>query len=228
MAAIPSHNSPQQGAASSGTGHRRAPSGEPPRPSPARVGPPDLGLLAREAVVGFLRDASIATAEREAARAEGRAEGAAPNAEAAAATAAAAENGIDNARGADGSLTATEEPLPGEAAIAASRLTAGSVAWQATALSVATLDRIEAAVAGVEADIRAAMQAQADLQAGAGAAAEAAVRAAQDAWLAASSAAQAHMGAKIALRRVEHYVSLTILLCLLMIILLALGAIPLH
>src|ERR1700734_1253926 len=33
-------------------------------------GPPDAGVLAREAVIGFLRDASKATAAREAARAD--------------------------------------------------------------------------------------------------------------------------------------------------------------
>jgi hypothetical protein len=212
--AIPSHRSPPGDEALPEGGHRSSRKPRSLRASPGRVAPPDLGVLAREAVVGFLREASAATAQREAGRAEE--------------AVTAAESGVGHASDAAGILAEAEPSPPGEDAIAASRLAAESAAWRAAALSIATLDRIEATVASVEADIRAAQQAQADLQARAGAAAEAAVRAAQDSWLAANTAVEAHMGAKTALRKVEHYVSLTILLSILMIILLALGAIPLH
>ena len=65
---------------------------------------------------------------------------------------------------------------------------------RAAASGVATLERIEAAAAKVEADIRTALLAQAELQAGAGAAAEAAVRAAEKSWIAARNAEAARDG----------------------------------
>jgi hypothetical protein len=110
--------------------------------------PPDVGVLAREAVIGFLHDASKATADREAQRA------------AVAAT------------DAEATVTAPAGNAAGSV---------GSVAWRAAAISVAALDRMEAAAAKVEADIAVALRAYAELQAGAGAAAEAAVHAAQSA-----------------------------------------------
>jgi hypothetical protein len=73
---------------------------------------------------------------------------------------------------------------------------ADSVALRAAAASIATLDRIEAAAAKVEADIRAALRTQAQLQAGAAAAAETAVHAAQAAWEAADAALEAEARAK--------------------------------
>jgi hypothetical protein len=142
---------------------------------------PDLGGVAREAVMSFLHDASVATAQRQGARA-------------------------DQAAG-----PATAAP-PGAAAGTASTRAAEAASWQAAASGVATLERIEAAAAGVEADITAALQKQAQLQIGAGAAAEAAVRAALSAGKAQASAAESDRLAKVNLRKVGRYVTLTIAL----------------
>ncbi len=76
---------------------------------------------------------------------------------------------------------------------------AESVAVRAALAGVATLDRIEAAAAKVEADIRSALLAQAELQAGAGVAAEAAVRAAQASWIAARASEAAEGRARVIL-----------------------------
>ncbi len=176
---------------------RRPRSGRRLRSPRGRPEPPDLGALAKDAVISFLHDASIATAEREAVRAETAGVGTR--------TAATAGTGVANGPGeADGISAAADEPRPGTAAADARRLDAESVAWQAASVSLATLGRIEAAAASIEADIRAALQAQAELQAGAGAAAEAAVSAAASAWQAAATAVEADSRVKIALRRVEH------------------------
>ncbi len=80
----------------------------------------------------------------------------------------------------------------------------------------------------MEADIAAALQAHAELQAGAGTAAEGAIHAAQSAWVAANSAVEADSRAKIALRRVEHYVSITVVLLVIAIIVLVVTAVPVH
>jgi hypothetical protein len=164
--------------------------------------PPDLGALARDAVVSFLHDATLGTAESEAA----------PVGEAgadaeAATTAAAAGNAVgDGAR--DDS----------------SRLAAESVAWRAADASVAALDRIELAAAKIEADIATAYRAQADLQAKAGVAAEAAVHAAQSAWVAAVSAIDAEGRSKIIMRRIGQYLAVTVTLVVISIIMLAVTA----
>ena len=190
---------PQRVAVLPADGHRRPRSGRRLRSSHVRPDAPDLGALAKEAVISFLLDASIATAEREAVRAEE----------------------------ADGISAAAGEPRPGTAAADASRLDVESVAWQAASVSLATLGRIEAAAASIEADIRAALQAQAELQAGAGAAAEAAVSAAASAWQAATTAVEADSRVKIALRRVEHFVTITIILLIIAMVLVVVGATPL-
>jgi hypothetical protein len=197
-------------------GHRR------PRLRSTRVrpAPPDLGALAKEAVISFLHDASTATADRAAARAETAAPGTS-----AAATVGTGPGQADEIQ-ADGILVA-DEPQFGQAAADASRLDAESVAWQAASVSLATLDRIEAAAASIEADIRAALRAQADLQAGAGAAAEAAVSAAASAWQAAGTAVEAEGRVKIAVRRVEHIVAITFILLIIAMILVVAGATPL-
>lgn len=160
--------------------------------------PPDLGALAREAVVRVLHDATLATAESESVPA--------PRAvtDAEAATPAAAGHAVgDGARD------------------ASSRLAAESAAWRAADASVAALDRIELAAAKIEADIAAAYRAQADLQAKAGIAAEAAVRAAQSAWESAVSSMEAAGRSKIILRRVGQYMVITIVLVVITIIMLA-------
>ena len=99
---------------------------------------------------------------------------------------------------------------------------------RAAALSVATLDRIEAAAAKVEADIRSALQAQAELQAGAGAAAEAAVRAAQESWIAARTSEAAEGRARVILRLMTRYLAVTIALVVITLIFLILTASVAH
>lgn len=176
--------------------HRR-----PRRSSRPRNEPPDLGVLAREAVVRVLHDATLATAESEAVPA-----GPAVT-DAEAVTTAAAGNAVgDGARDASG------------------RLAAESAAWRAADASVAALDRIELAAAKIEADIAAAYRAQADLQAKAGMAAEAAVHAAQSAWESAVSSMEAEGRSKAILRRVGQYMAVTIVLVVITIIMLAVTA----
>ena len=200
--------------------HRRPRIGTRLRSSHVRPDPPDLGALAKEAVISFLHDASTATAEREATRAG--------TAVAGTRTAATVGTGVTNDPGeADRIPAAADEPLPGTPAADARRADAESVAWQAASVSLATLDRIEAAAASIEADIRAALQAQADLQAGAGSAAEAAVSAAASAWQAAGTAVEADGRVKIAARRVEHIVTITVILLIIAMILVVVGATPL-
>lgn len=215
------HNGTQRVAVLPGDGHRRHRSGSRLRSSHVRSDPPDLGALARDAVVTFLHDASIATAGREAIRAES----AVTDPSAAATVGTGVINGPAEA---DGISAAAKERRPGTAAAGASRPDAESVAWRAASVGLATLDRIEAAAASIEADIRAALQAQADLQAGAGAAAEAAVSAAASAWQAAGTAVEADGRVKIAVRRVEHYVTITVVLLIIALIILVVGATPIR
>jgi hypothetical protein len=159
------------------------------------AGPLDLSAVARQAVLGFLQDASIATAERQAAdRVAG-----------APADAASADAATENAQGTgrNPSLIATE-----------------SSAWQAAAISADALDRIEAAAAKVEADIAAAAQAHAEMQAGVGAAVEEAVRAAQSAVGSADTAVQADRRVTVIMRRIEHYTAITVGILIVALILL--------
>lgn len=211
--ALSSQRSPPQTAASPDSGHRRLRNGQRLRSSSAPARAPDLGALAREAVVGFLHDASIATAQREATRTGGAAT------DVAAATATSAGNAVTG-------NAVTGNAVTDGAGVNASHSVAESTAWRAAAVSIATLDRIEATAAKVEADIAAALQAHAELRAGAGTAAEGAVHAAQSAWVAAHSAVEADSRAKIALRRVEHYVSITVALLVITIIVLVVTAVP--
>ena len=196
-------------------GHRRPRSGSRLRPRHVRPDPPDLGALAKDAVISFLHDASTATAERAATRAETTAAG----------TSAAATVGVGP--GQADRISAADEPQSGQPAAGASGAEAESIAWRAASVGLATLDRIEAAAASIEADIRAALQAQADLQAGAGAAAEAAVTAAASAWQAAGTAVAAEGRVKVAVRRVEHIVTITVILLIIALILVVVGATPL-
>jgi hypothetical protein len=195
-------------------GHRGPGSGSRRRSTRARPDPPDLGALAKDAVISFLHDASTATAERAATRAETA--GPAPTA----ATVGAGPGQPDG-------ISAADEPQFGQPAAGASHAEAESMAWRAASVGLATLDRIEAAAAGIEADIRTALQAQADLQAGAGAAAEAAVSAATSAWQAAGTAVAAEGRVKVAVRRVEHIVTITVILLIIALILVVVGATPL-
>jgi hypothetical protein len=168
--------------------------------------PPDVGVLAREAVIGFLRDASKATAEREAARAGA----AAADAEAA-----------DSAGSTETGATESEPSATlGETISAASPVAAQSEAWRLAAASASALDRIEAAAAKVEADIAVAHRVYEELQSGAGAAAEAAVHAAESAMDSASTAVEAERQVKISLRLVRQNVVITTALVVVVIIIL--------
>src|SRR6266567_3378488 len=62
-------SSPPSATGSRDGGHRHLGHGRRLRSGAAPHGPPDVGALAREAVISFLHDASKATAEREAVRA---------------------------------------------------------------------------------------------------------------------------------------------------------------
>jgi hypothetical protein len=195
-------NNPQPGPPSAdGASRRHRPSRRMPVPT-ARARPPDLAEAAGRAVVSFLHDAAAATAERESIRAAGVGQASPP---------APAPTGDREAGSEDRALPA-DDPIQWSAPAPARPGASDSVAVRAAAASVATLERIEAAAAKVEADIAAAHAAHAELQAGAGAAAEAAVRAAEEAWASASSAAESDVRAKISLRHVARWVIVTIVL----------------
>jgi len=184
-----------------------------------------VGALARQAVINFLDDASKATTQREAVRAGV----AATDAEATSIEAAGNAAG-DDASKAVGVPAAAPEPeaMPRDAISAPSHVAADSAAWRAAAISVAALDRIEAAAAKVEADIAVALRAYAELQAGAGAAAEAAVNAAQEAMASAGVAVEAERLVKIGVRQVRQYVLVTVVLVVIVIIVLAVASSPVH
>jgi hypothetical protein len=168
--------------------------------------PTDVAVLAREAVIGFLRDASKATAEREAARAG---------------AAAAEAEAADSAGGTETGATESEPSATlGETISAASPVAAQSEAWRLAAASAAALDRIEAAAAKVEADIAVAHRAYEELEAGAGAAAESAVHAAQSAMSSADTAVEAERQVKISLRLVRQNVVITTILVAVVIVIL--------
>ena len=189
------------------TGQRHLGRGRRPRSGAAPHGPPDVGALAREAVISFLQDASKATAEREAVRTGV----AATDAEA---TAVAGNTEI---------AAAAPKPvaIPRDAISAASDA-AESVAWRAA------LERIEAAAAKVEADIAVAHRAYVELQAGAGDAAEAAVRAAESAMASAGTAVAAERQVRISLRQVRQNVVVTFILVAVVIIVLVVTTSSVH
>jgi hypothetical protein len=217
----PPASGPPSVAGSPAGGHRHLGHGRPSRSG----GAPDMGALAREAVISFLRDASKATAEREAAGAGIAVTDAEATVTAAQGTAAVGEVG----QAVDIPAAAPElVPMPRDAVSAARRAGADSVAWRAAAISVAALDRIEAAAAKVEADIATAIRMQAELRAGAGAAAEAAVHAAQSALASAGVATEAERQVKIGLRQVRQYVLVTVVLVIIVIIVLAVASSTVH
>jgi hypothetical protein len=195
-------------AAGSPGGQRHLGRGRRLRSGTAPHSPPDLGALARAAVINFLQDASEATAERAAVRAGTAATGAG-------ATAAAGNTEI---------AAAAPEPaaMPGDAISGASDAAADSVAWRTA------LERIEAAAAKVEEDIAVAHRAYVELQAGAGAAAEAAVRAAESAMASAGTAVEAERRVKISLRQVRQNVVITMVLVIIVLIVLALASSNVH
>ena len=114
---------PPGAAGSPDSGQRHLGRGRRPRSGAAPHGPPDVGALAREAVISFLQDASKATAEREAVRA-----GAAATGAEATVTAAAGNAAGDGASKAVGIPAAAPEPeaMPRDAISAASHIAAES------------------------------------------------------------------------------------------------------
>jgi len=167
---------------------------------------PDLGVVAKQAVVTFLRDASMATAEREAAR----------------------RTGGGTAQDTGGALAVEESAVPGDTGAGPSRSAAESEAWRAAAMSMDVLDQIEAAAARMEADIAAAVRAHEELRAGAADAAAAAVSAAESALAAAGATVRADKRAKVVLRRIEHYVALTVVILIIAIVILTITATAAH
>jgi hypothetical protein len=169
-----------------------------PRGRGAGKAPPDLAAVAREAVVGFLREASTSTEQEEPGPAE---ELAGPGGDL---------------------LTALAEPEPEAADLAGGQVPPMSAAERAAAISVATLDKVEAAAERLEADIAAARQEQARLRSKAGTAAEEAVRAAQDAWSAAGSAEAASTRARKVMKVIGGYAIATAVLLLVQLVILVL------
>src|SRR5258708_2889712 len=144
IVAVSSQRSPPQTAASPDGAHRRLRNGQRLRSSSAPARPPDLGALAREAVVGFLHDASMATAQREATRTGG----AATDVGAAIATrTGGAVRGSAVTGRAVTSSAVTGSAVTDRAGVTAGHSVAESAAWRAAAVSVAALDRIEATAA---------------------------------------------------------------------------------
>jgi len=136
-------------------------------------------------------------------------------------------------------MKAAADPAHGGSAALRVRIPAGmtsgesdaaaeSVAVRAAISGVATLDRIEAAAAKVEADIRSALLAQAELQAGAGVAAEAAVRAAQASWIAARASEAAEGRAQVILGVMTRYLAVTLAILLVTIFFLVVTAAVTH
>ena len=169
--------------------------------------PPDVAAVAREAVISFLRDASKATADREAARV---------GAAAAEAEATAAAGGTETAAGLLGPAAIVGDAISAASPVAPDQ----SGGWRLAAVSAAALDRIEAVAAKVEADIAVAHRVYEELQAGAGAAAESAVQAAQSALSSASTAVEAERQVKISLRLIRQNVVITTVLVAVVIVIL--------
>jgi hypothetical protein len=191
------------------------------RASSSPAAAPDLAAAAREAVVGFLHDSSMGGLADETSQPTGGI-----SAAKAGPSTVAVKIATDDAAGGFSAAMRTETPA--ERAVAPGESNAESVAVRAAAMGVATLDRIEAAAAKVEADIRSALLAQAELQAGAGAAAEAAVRAAEKSWIAAHTAVAAEGRAKVILGVMTRYLAVTIVLVVITIIFLAITASVAH
>jgi hypothetical protein len=203
--------------------HRRGSRRAPP------VAVPDVAAAAAEAVVRYLHNSSVATEERDLLP-DGAAAAAGTGTATGTGTGTGTGTAAEGPHGDAGPLSAAvDQAMPWRVAWPdASQFSAESVAVNAAAVSVATLDRIEAMAAKLEADIAAAHRAQAKLQAGAGAAARAAVRAAQEAAEAALSAIEADKRAKISLIKVARYVEVTIVLLVIAMVILVVTATSVH
>jgi hypothetical protein len=183
---------------------------------------PDVAAAAREAVVGFLHDSSmgspaVTTAQPAATRPAPAPKGGVSTV--------AVEAAADPA---NGGLAARRVRIPASMTSGGSDTAAESVAVRAAVAGVATLDRIEAAAAKVEADIRSALLAQAELQAGAGVAAEAAVRAAQASWVAARASEAAEGRARVILGVMTRYLAVTMAILVVTLIFVAITAVVAH
>jgi hypothetical protein len=185
---------------------------------------PDVAAAAREAVVGFLHDSSMGSPAVATAQPSGTTLTPAPAPTSGMSTVA-VKAAADPA---DGGSAALRVRIPASMTSGASDAAAESVAVRAAVSGVATLDRIEAAAAKVEADIRAALRAQAELQAGAGVAAEAAVRAAQASWIAARASEAAEGRARVILGVMARYLVVTIALVAITMIFLVITAAVAH
>ncbi len=200
--------------------------------------PPDLPAIARQAVEAYLHDAAErpAGAGTTGTDALGRVD---TGAEATGADAAGAETTGADAAGAEttgadgaGSEAAARrgvlELAPRTGLAAASPETAQEMAVRAAQVSLATLDRIEAAAAELEADIAAARTEQARLQAGAGTAAADAIKAAEAAWTAAGSAAESSRRAKLSLRMITSWVIIAAILVVIQLVIVLVFAVSVH
>lgn len=116
-------------------------------------------------------------------------------------------------------------PDQADAALAGDHITR---AERAAAVSVASLDRMEALAAKLEGDITQALRRQAQLQAGAGRAAEDAIRAAQESWRAARHADKVGRQVNDALRKVGRYTIIIVVMLVIQAILLLLLSSPAH
>ena len=193
--------------------HRRSRGRQPPAAAP------DVAAAAREAVIGFLHDSSMGSPARQGAPPAGTMLAPIPK------STVAVQAAPDPA---NGGSTALRVRIPASMTIGASDVAAESVAVRAAAAGVATLDRIEAAAAKVEADIRSALLAQAELQAGAGVAAEAAVRAAQASWIAARASEAAEGRARVILGVMTRYLAVTMAILVVTLIFVAITAVVAH
>jgi hypothetical protein len=183
---------------------------------------PDVAAAAREAVIGFLHDSSMGSPALQAAQPPGTMVAPIPKT---GVSTVAVKAAADPANGGSAALRVR---IPASMTSGASDAVAESVAVRAAAAGVATLDRIEAAAAKVEADIRSALRAQAELQAGAGIAAEAAVRAAQVSWVAARESEAAEGRARVILGVMTRYLAVTIALVAVTVIFLVITAAVTH
>jgi hypothetical protein len=182
---------------------------------------PDVAAAAREAVIGFLHDSSMGALAPGTTEPAGAGVTLTPKGRVSTVAVKAAEDPADGGSG------APRVRIPASL-ISGADAAAESIAVRAAASGVATLDRIEAAAAKVEADIREALRAQAELQAGAGIAAEAAVRAAQESWLSARASEAAEGRARVILGVMTRYLAVTIALVVVTLIFLVITAAVAH
>ena len=193
--------------------HRRGRGRQPPAAAP------DVAAAAREAVIGFLHDSSMGSPDPQSAQAAGTTLAPIPKRTVAVQAAPDPPNG---------GSAALRVRIPASMTVGASDAAAESVAVRAAVAGVATLDRIEAAAAKVEADIRSALRAQAELQAGAGVAAEAAVRAAQASWIAARASEAAEGRARVILGVMTRYLAVTMAILLVTLVFVVITAVVAH